>query len=175
MQIDDALVGAAAEEEFRVTLLQDEGPVHEDVQPGKHLREVRIGLDLLQGESGPAPDGLAGFLLDAPGQFRERIGLVERIAAGETHIGHRVRLDDVQDLIDLHPVPRIEVPRLRIMAPFARMLAPSTIDGRPETRAVRHCLFEYPENPDAHDYSWMTRSLSSASLPEFQRLVVPTR
>ena len=157
----------------RSSISSSERAVDEDVQPGEHLRHLGIGLDFLQGEPGPAPDGLGGLLLDAAGEFREGLHLVERVAAGETHVGHRIGLDEIQDVIDLHPLPRVEVPRLRVVAALARMPAPSTIDGRPETRAVRHCLFENSQYPDSH--SCTTRSLSSASLPEFQRLVVPTR
>ena len=106
------------------------------------LGEMGIRQDLLIGEAGPAPDGLAGLFLDAAGQFREGIDLIQRVSAGETHVGHAVGLDDVQDLLHIHPLTGVEVPGLRIMTSLASVLAPRTINRRPEARAVGHCLFE---------------------------------
>ena len=110
MQIEDALVGTAAEMQRGIPLLQDKGTVHQHVQPGKQLGQVGIGLDLLQGETRPAPDGLVGFLLDAAGQFRKGIHLIEGIAAGEGHVGHLVGLDDGQQVFNVHLVPAREIP-----------------------------------------------------------------
>ena len=142
MEVDDALVGAAAEEQIRVPLLEDEGPVDEYVEPGEQLRELRIGLDLLDGKSGPAPDGFRRFRFDAPGEFGEGFRLVERVAAGETDVGEFVGLDDAEQLFHLHPFPGVEVPGLGIVAALAGMAAAGTVNGRTETGSVGHCLLD---------------------------------
>ena len=143
MEVDDALVGATAEEEVGVALFQDEGAVHQDVQVRKKLREMGRCLDLFQGEAGPAPDGLGSLFLDATGQFGEGLDLVEGIAAGEGDVAHVIGLDQGQKVVHLHPSARIEIPALGVVAAFAGMLAPCTVNGRAESGSVGHCLFQY--------------------------------
>ena len=140
MEVDDALVGAAAEQQVRVPLLQDEGAVHQDVQVGEHLREVGIGLNLFQREAGPAPDGFGGLLLDAPGQFREGLHLVERISAGKGDVREVIGLYNFQQLFYVHLFAALEIPALGVVAALAGVLASRTINGSPQSRPVGHRL-----------------------------------
>ena len=143
MEVDDTLVGAAAEEEVGVPLLQDEGAVHQHVQVGEHLREVGIGLNLFQREAGPAPDGFGGLLLDAAGQLREGLHLIERISAGKGDVRQVVGLYNLQQLLYVHLFAALEIPALGVVAALAGMLASRTINGSPQSRPIGHGLVQY--------------------------------
>lgn len=149
-EVDDALVGAASEEESGVAEGLDEGAFDEGVDIWQNAAQTVIGEDFLVGEAGVAPDVLAGFLLDAARQFGEGFNLIEGIAAGKRHIREFVILHDVQKLLNGHFASAHEIPGLRIMASGTMMGTTGTIDRCTETGAVCHGLVSYVKNTNIH-------------------------
>ena len=108
----------------------------------KHPGQGWVGLDFFQGETGPAPDRLSRLGFDPAGEFGEGIDLVEGVTPGETDVREGVGLDDVEEFVDRHPVPGVEIPGLGIVAALAVVGAACAIDGNPEARAVGHRLLQ---------------------------------
>ena len=109
-QMDDPLVGTAAEVEFRVAEFGNERTVDEGVDVWEDLSHALVCEDFLVCESGVAPDVLAGLFLDAAGKFGEGLDLVERVAAGERDVGELIGLDHLQKFLDCHFPATHEIP-----------------------------------------------------------------
>ena len=82
------------------------------------------------------------------------------------------------NLLRRHLMTIANVPRLRVMAALTAVGTTGTVDGSPESRPVYHGVMYDIQNTNHRLQgvsTWVTRSLSSASLPLFHRSVVPTR
>lgn len=149
MEVNDPLVGAAPEKELSVSLFQNKGSIHEDVDPWQELREFLIRANFFDCKACPAPYGLFCLFLDSFGKGGEAFDLIERIASGEGHIGHAVSLDDLHYVVNFHPFAAVHWPRLGVVAAFAVVEAAGAVDGSTESRPVCHRLLYYIENSDS--------------------------
>ena len=149
-QMYDALVGAAAERQVRIAKLCLERTVHKSIDIWKNLAEARVGLNLLLGKSGVAPDGLAGLLLDAACKLCESLNLIQRVTSRKSDISKLVLLNDVKKLLHCHLISALEIPRLRIMATRTRMSTARTIYRRAQPWPIRHGLICYIQYSDFH-------------------------
>jgi len=109
-QMNDTLVGAAPEWEVGVAEFHDERPLHKGIDIRKYLRKTLVGKDFLICKARITPYILARLFLYAAGKFCKGLDLIERIAAGEGHIGKLVILDDVEKLLDGHFLSAAKVP-----------------------------------------------------------------
>ena len=144
--MDDSLVGRTPEEKAGVPLLENEGSVHKGIDILEHSGHFGIGLDLLYGETCPAPDVLVRLGLYAPCQLGKGSCLIERVAAAERDIGDAVRLYDFHQLVYAHPMAVVYIPGLGIMASRTVVTAAGTIYGSAQTGPVGHGLLHYVQN-----------------------------
>ena len=127
-QMDDPLVGAAAEMKIWITERLDERAVHQGINIWKYLLETFISKDFLICKTGIAPYILAGLFLYAASQFRESLHLIERVSAGKGDIGELIGLYHFKYLIDRDFPTSLEIPGLGIVTAGTMMGASRTID-----------------------------------------------
>ena len=85
METEDALVAAAAELQIGGIERLVEASVHQDIYVLEDGAALRVGLELLDGVAGVAPDVLTCGLADGTHEGEEFLGIVERVAARESH------------------------------------------------------------------------------------------
>ncbi len=177
-QVDDALVGAAAELEGDVLLRLEERSVDENVRERQHLvrhlgAPARLGLKVgLEDASGVYPQRLrvAELLAEAPEERHQRalvLGL-HRLAAEQGEPVDEVGLEGGEDLVLRLLRERLavgEVPRRLVEAPLAVVRATRDEEGDPHSLSVRDVAGSYRRV--VHD-TCRTRSLISCVRPWFQ-------
>lgn len=144
--IDDALVAAAAKKERFVAERLDKGTIDEHIDLAQECLLARVGKDLLESESGVAPNGFGRSGADGACERGESFGLEHRVAAAESNIGKRVGEDNVENFGYRGRRAGINVPRLRVMAAGAMVGATSRIDRSAKPRAIDSGVFDDPEN-----------------------------
>ena len=135
LHIDKTLVAGAAEHEVQILLGLDKRTIDQHLQIRQHLTHDRVGRDLLESETGIAPDGAMQLLDDAFGKNRKSLGLIHRVAPREGDVALRLR-QAVEDFIDRHRLARREGPCLGIMASGTGMSASGTIDTGAPTGTI---------------------------------------
>ncbi len=176
--IDETLVGGTAEDKVGVAQRADERAVYEHINLSKQCPAGRMRQKVLKEKTREAPDGLRGVAADGLRQFEKALGLKHRVATGEGDIGKGIGQDFDHNLLRRHLMTIANVPRLRVMAALTAVGTTGTVDGSPESRPVYHGVMYDIQNTNHRLQgvsTWVTRSLSSASLPLFHRSVVPTR
>ena len=127
LDVNEALVAAAAETEGDVTLGLQERAVNEDVELSNDIEQCRVLLNLLPGEAGIAPHVVTQILLDAVDEGTGAVGLQQGVAATQGD-GSLIIGDDLHQFIKGTLFPTLEIPRIGIMAPGATMVAARQID-----------------------------------------------
>ena len=133
-QIDDALIGRAAEPQRDLVLRSDVGSVYQDVDAAQQtVGDVGVATPTLQQVlehiAGEAPDALLGEALLHALDERDQVALVlglHRLAAEQREAVDVARLEALQDaLLDLlcERLPRREVLRFLVEAPRAMQAA----------------------------------------------------
>ena len=148
--MDDALIGAAAEMELRITKSLNERTVNQSIYIRKKLAQTLVCRDLLILEAGVTPYVLSGLFLDTASEFCKGLNLIEWISPGECDIGKFIRLYHLQKFVYGNFPTALKVPRLRIVAAWAMMAASRAIYRCAESRAVCHCLFKYVKYSYCH-------------------------
>jgi hypothetical protein len=147
LYINDTLVGGTSEKQVRIVELLYERPVHQHVEQFQQF-SLRSSNQRLKGKPRITPDILVRTSVDGPGQIRKAVTLLHRIAPREGHIGIRVSLNNLHQLLRGHLPTAFWIPRLGIMTARALVSAPRTIDGGPESRTIHHRIFYHIENPN---------------------------
>ena len=143
--VDDALVGGAAEDEVGVAEGLYEGSVDEHIDALKEPALPRMGEDALECQSGVAPDGLAAARPDGVGESGEGLGLEHGVAACEGHVGERVGEQLPCQLVHGHDGAAEDVPRLGVMASRAVVGASGAVDGGAHSGSVDHRVVHHLE------------------------------
>lgn len=146
---DNALVGRAAEGKVRIAESLDKRSVYHSIDIAECTTEFIFVKDLLDSESGVEPDIM--MLKDyTPAQLDHLVGMIKWVTAGESDV-KILFPDDIHDLVDIHILACVEIPRLRIMAAGTFMTASRKIDGGPETRTIHCSASNYVEYSNLHD------------------------
>ena len=127
LDVDEALVAAAAEAEGDVALCHLEGAVNEDVKLADHIQQLGFMDDFFPGVAGVAPDLVAQFCLDAVDEGTSAVGLLQGVTAAEGD-GSLVIGDDLHQLVKRAFLPTQGVPRVRVVAPRTMVIAARQID-----------------------------------------------
>lgn len=109
LDVDEALVVAAAEAQGDVALGLDKGAVDEDVELSHDVEQFGVFLDFFPGVAGKAPHVVAQFTLDSVNQGAGAVGLLQGVAAAQGD-GGLVIGDDLHQFIKVALFPTLEVP-----------------------------------------------------------------
>ena len=127
LDVDEALVAAAAETEGDVALGHLEGTVNEDVKFLYHLEEFGVIHDFFPGVARVAPDVVAQFVLDATDEGAGTLRLLQGVSAREGDGGFVIGYD-LHQFVEGTFFPTLRIPRVGIMATWTTMIAASQID-----------------------------------------------
>ena len=127
LDVDEALVVAAAEAQGDVALGLDEGAVDEDVEFADDVEQFGVFLYFLPGEAGETPHVVAQLSLDAVDEGACAFGLQQGIAAAQ---GDRSLVigNDLHQFVKGALFPTLEVPGVGVMAARATVVAARQID-----------------------------------------------
>ena len=159
--VDDSLVGGAAELEFERLLRHDERAVDEDVGEREEFEHLRTFLrEFLQAFEGIAREDyqVETAFLDFARERNEGRGLVHRVAAAERDaVEQRVLLDHLEDFFPINKMTPVEVVGLRVLTPGAMMMAALGKDGHADTGTVHERFGLDAGNPQARVFVHVIR------------------
>ena len=127
LDVDEALVVAAAETEGYVTLGLDEWAIDKDVEFTDNIKKVGICHDLLPCVSSKAPDVVSEFLLDAVDECTSAFGLLQGVTARERDRSLVIG-DDLHQFVECALLAAIKIPGCLIVASRAMMVTSRHID-----------------------------------------------
>lgn len=125
--VDEALVGAAAETEADVALSLNEGAVNKDIQFLHDRQQLGILFYFLPGVAREAPHVIAQFLLDAVDEGAGAFGLLQGVSAAQRD-GGLVIGNDLHQFVEGALLAALEVPRGGIMAAGAMVVTARHVD-----------------------------------------------
>lgn len=127
LDVDEALVAAAAKAQGDVTLSHQEGAVHEDVEFADDIKQGGILFYFFPSVAGIAPDVVAQFLLDAVDEGARALGLLQGVTTAEGDRGFVIG-DDLHQFVEGAFFPTPGIPGVRIVATGTTMAAARQID-----------------------------------------------
>ena len=159
--VDDPLVGGAAELDVERALGHDERTVNQDVRIGKQVQERRgfvpVLLQIFERVSRKDYEVQAA-VLDFAGKRNERRRLVHRVATAKSDaVEQRVLVNHRKDFVDFDKMPAVEIVRLRILAAGAIVVAALGKDGHADTGTVHERFGLDAGNPQARVFVHVIR------------------
>ena len=127
LNVDKALVAGTAETEGDVALVLDKGAVNEDVKLTYDIEQGGVGHDFIPSIAGITPHVITQFLLDTVNQGACAVGLQQGVSATQGDRGLVIG-DDPHQFVEGAFFPTFEVPRGRVMASRATMVAARQIN-----------------------------------------------
>lgn len=115
LNVDEALVAAAAEKEVGVVEFLHKFAVYKHVEVFEKVAHLFVPENLLVGEAGVTPNGLVGLLLNHLGKFGKRCGLIKRVAARECYVRHFVAVNLHKKVFHVNGLSVHNVPRLWVL------------------------------------------------------------
>ena len=145
--VDNPLVAAAAKTQRQIAFGKHEPPVHQHIHVFEQRTPCGIPHDILEQIARIAPYRLVGTLLNHARERRETLRAQHRVAAAEryVHIGFD---DEVEYLPYRHFASALRIPRLRIVAPHATVLASGAVNRCTQTDTVHGRAVDDVENAD---------------------------
>ena len=127
LDVDEALVAAAAKAQGGGTLCHQEGALDEDVEFADDIKQSGILFYSFPSVAGVAPDVVAQFLLDAVDEGPGAVGLQQGGAATQGD-GSLIIGDDLHQFVEGAFFPTPGIPRVGIVATGAMMVAARQVD-----------------------------------------------
>jgi len=127
LNVDEALVAAAAETEGDITLGLDEGTVNKNVKFLNDFQQFGIDDNFIPSVTRVTPDVVTQLLLDAVYESACAIGLLQGVAAREGD-GGLVIGNHLHQLVKSTLFPTPWIPRGRIVTTRATMIAARQVD-----------------------------------------------
>ena len=127
LDVDEALVAAAAKAKGYVALGLDEGAVNEDVELADDVEQDGVLLYFFPSVAREAPYVVAQLMLDAVDKGTGAVGLLQGIAAAQGD-GRLVVGDDLHQFVKSALFPTLEVPGGGVVTSQATMVAARQVD-----------------------------------------------
>lgn len=127
LDIDEALVAAAAKVQGGVALSLDKWPLDKDIKLSHDIEQGPIGDNFFPSVAGVAPHVVTQFLLDAVDERTRALGLLQGVTATQGDWCLIID-DDLHQFIKGAFFPTLEIPRLGIVATRAMVIAASQIN-----------------------------------------------